>query len=135
MEVSEIIMINWIALTIDLILLYIAIILFIKFGIDPNKQRRRILLKLDKLPQYESRYDKIVEFEDLLERIDKSEPLALNDPIPKYKKSKIIGFCQMCGAGRTIDAEFCHFCGFKFDMSNLEEVINLYNTWGSQKYD
>ena len=32
-----------------------------------------------------------------------------------------------------MDAQFCHFCGNKFDMSNLEEVLDLYNIWGNPK--
>ena len=131
----DIILINWIGIMMVLILLYILVILFIKFGIDPDKQRKRILLKLDKLPLNEPKKEVPGEFERLLERIDRRVPQKLSDPVPKHTKSDIIGFCQMCGAGRTVDAHFCHFCGSKFDLNDINELISLHETWGLQKHD
>ena len=126
---------TWIGIIIVLVLLYILVILFIKFGIDPNKQRRRILLKIEKLNYQESKPDDPAKFDNFLEHIDKMAPMRLSDPAPKHIKSGIIGFCHMCGAGRTRDANFCHFCGMKFDLDNLNEIISLHKVGGQKKFE
>ena len=92
-------------------------------------------MKVDKISYDEIRNDEHTSFDDLLKCIDEAKPIRLSDPVPKHIKSSIVGFCHMCGAGRTQDTKFCHYCGIKFDMSKLNEVISLHNTGGQSKFE
>ena len=111
-----------IVLMINMALLYLAVGLVIKYGSDPTKPHRRLLMRINKLPRDDSPYEEIVDFNDALESLD-----SVINYKPKLcnVKPHIIGFCELCGAKRESDAIFCFYCGSKFNLIENNLIKNL----------